>query len=173
MRRKCRHWAALDRFKTQPSKPAPSHRPEWIGLDLCAQAIYRQAMQQAWDQGLMVASRGMISKAQTYDPLSQRLFLPVFNQGVIPASVAERHQQLKVFIGGILKVPILVARAWSDIEDNRLWIYIYEDGPEGAKQLRYTYPPELAQPGAAAGPEAQGAGHAKIRQAAVIAKAGL
>lgn len=113
----------------------------YLGTDLSLVENYHTAMDEARDTGRIIASNGLNIGPKKIDPLSFRVFLPIYINGAPLESTSDRRRYLLGFISGIFKIPEIIKNAWAELDNENLLIFIYVTGPSAEKHLLYTYPP--------------------------------
>jgi PAS domain S-box-containing protein len=71
-----------------------------VGYDMFSEAVRRAAMERARDTGLPAASDvvTLVQKIDEQRPIGFLIYVPVYKNGKLPASVAERRQSLRGFV---------------------------------------------------------------------------
>lgn len=97
-----------------------------IGYDMFAESVRHEAMSRARDQGRSAAS-GKVELVQEIDPVKQPgflLYMPVYRDGQVPATVAERRTQLLGFVYSPFRAHDLFQHIFpQSLSDVRFQIY--------------------------------------------------
>lgn len=110
-----------------------------LGYDMYTEPQRRAAMARARDSGVLTAS-GPVTLVQEIDPRKQQgflMYLPVYNGGATPASIAERRAQLRGFAYSAFRVGDLFAGIIGGEQHPRVGFELYDGARVDPARLMY------------------------------------
>jgi PAS domain S-box-containing protein len=118
-----------------------------LGFDLASNTARLEVMELSRDTGLMKATSPITLVQEKDKKIAVLAFLPIYQNGKVTDSVAERRKELQGFVLGIFRVEDLLEDAMSGISPQRLDIYIYEKEPHDKSDGFISYHASSARTG--------------------------
>lgn len=114
-----------------------------IGYDMFTNAIRRSAMERARDSGSASAS-GVVELVQEIDQDKQPgflIYLPVYEGGAVPASVAQRRERLLGYVYAPIRAVDFLSSAFSHAAAPSLALAVYHGSEPHPAAMLYQYVP--------------------------------
>jgi len=117
---------------------APYERNERaLGFDLASNPVRREALLQARDSGMTVATgRIRLVQDEMDEQYGYLMFKPVY-KGTFPLTIESRRAQLQGYALGVFKIDSFVQEALQDSAHGTLDLWVYDQVDMGASELLY------------------------------------
>ena len=108
-----------------------------LGFDLASNPARREALLQARDSGMTVATgRIRLVQDETDEQYGYLMFRPVY-KGTFPLTIESRRAQLQGYALGVFKIDSFVQEALQDSAHGTLDLWVYDQVGTGASELLY------------------------------------
>ncbi len=114
-----------------------------LGFDLAANPACLEAMHRACDTGQFAATSKILLPRELGGQVGVRLFLPVYRKNVALDTVADRRENLKGFIVGVLRLKGIVDQSATALTPMGTDTSLFDVSDTGREQLLYHHPSRL------------------------------